>query len=110
MFRRVLVLAAAALMLAGCYRSTYLLFDVSTGVRPFAAGTYSSGTYRYGLSLRDDAAYDLYTYQSDGASTGPEVLFLTRAPELENGSDAVYFYAKNDDLEGWIYGVFVVQG
>jgi len=109
MFRLVSTLAVAALLLAGCYRSSVLLLD-QTRAMPLQSGSYSNGSYKYDLVSRQDGAYDLYSYGADGVRlANPEMLVLNRAPELETGVSQVYFYGDASTLE-WDYGLLVIQG
>lgn len=102
-FLKMLVFAAAAMALSGCYESQYLLLDTSAAAMPLASGTYSRSTDTRYISQQTDGFYGL----GSSMHVQNDRLLLNAAAGLGNN---VYYFAAQQGGGYWDYGLIVVSG
>lgn len=105
------LIAAATLLLGGCFASDTLLLDSSRAVNPLQPGDYGRGTGKqYAVVYDQHSWYRVRTFDSKGVllNNFGNLLLINRAPDFDRGEDKAYVWAGKDQ-NGYAYGILVVD-
>jgi hypothetical protein len=110
-FLKMAAVGLASLVLAGCFTSRTQLLDPNAAASPLASADYATNKMRRNMALGADGQYVVRTYNENGTlQDDNRKMLLNRAPELESGSRAVYYYALDDVDVAWLYGLLMIEG